>query len=188
MSSKIISKILNNKQLSETDRVRLIREWFKTEYRLKDIKDNKFLSLVSEVHDHDNLPLHFGEVNVGTSFNASYVRILEVNEGWHLAVSKESGKNFNVIHPNYEQAGSTAENLKHLNIVKSLLKSGSVNVPLAGVVYNPPAMGTQAVMSVRGLEETIVDEDALTEAPVSVSSVSQNGTTSLTINMDDYLK
>lgn len=190
--SKIINKILNDKNLDASNRVRLTREWLQTEYRLKDVKDVKFLQQLSEVHDHDNLALHFGEVNVGTAFEEGYIRIVEVNEGWHLAFSRKSGQDFVIVHPNHEKAGLTAENLKNVNIIKALVKKGSVKVAEnpAALGFTPPVVTSEAsVMTVSGFDEKVVDESALTDAPIATDNLGAPGsTTSLVINMDDYLK
>lgn len=180
--SKIINKILNDKGLDVNSRVRLIQEWLKTDYRLKEVKDRKFLEQISEVHDHDNMALHFGEVNVGTAFEAGYVRIVELEEGWHLAFSRQSGQNFSIIHPSYEKAGVTAENLNTLSIVRNLIKKGSVK----SLDIVAPAAESGAYMTVNGFEETVEDEDALVD---NFTTTGSNGpTTSISINMDDYLK
>lgn len=186
--SKIIEKILKDKTLTTGSRVSLIREWLKTEYRVKDVKDVKFLERLTEVHDHDNLALHFGEVKIGSAFSSGVVRIFEVNDGWHLGYSKQGGGDFAIIHPGYEKAGLEAENLKTLNIVKSLLKTGSVVSPAEVVAPVVNYSTTGSVLSVVGLEETVEPEDNLVESPVSSGSLLGSPTTSVSINLDDYLK
>lgn len=186
--SKIINKILNTPNLSLSDQTRLMKEWLQTDYQTKNVKDTKVLEALSSVHNHDNLPLHFGEVHVGSTFSAGYIRVVEVGEGWHLAHSREPGKNFTIIHPTYEKAGQTAENVKLLTLVKSLLAKGTlVNVPGTVTVTSPE---TTNQLVVKGLEEKpVTSENDLTNDTVNIADFGapKNGS-SITINMNDYLK
>lgn len=186
--SKIITRILNDKNLSESERVRLTREWLKTEYRIKDVKDIAVLTQLSLVHNHDNLPLHFGEVEVGSSFNTGYVRIVEVNEGWHLAYSRTPGKNFIIIHPGYEKAGVIAENLKTLNLAKSLFKTGTLpKINLPGETQQITPTSGLSQMVVTGLDETPVTDESDLKSSYTTDDVTGN-VSSINIDMSQYLK
>lgn len=182
--SKIINKILENPDSTTSERVRLGKEWLQTDYQIKNVKDIKVLEEAFNVHDHDNMALHFGEVYVGSTFTAGYIRVVEVGEGWHLAFSREAGKNFTIIHPSYEKAGQNQDNIKLLSLVRTLLSKGTlVQAAVA------PVQATESLL-VKGLEEKpVTDENDLTESYVNIADFgAPTVNTSVSINMDDYLK
>lgn len=71
------------------ERIMFTREWLEANYGIETVAKSAWVEQLSNVHDHDELPYHFGEVKVGTGFQNLWVQLIKNGSVWDLAVIKD---------------------------------------------------------------------------------------------------
>lgn len=161
------------------ERDRFARDWLKKNYRFEQVNSD-WVHLISDVHDHDNEPLHFGQVKIASAFTGLTTQLVKVHNVWHLAYLKGSSDVAIIVHPVSEGVG--AENEKNRLLVAQLVKNGSV-----------PKVTSPAVKAVTGASAALSDLLDASSAPVddlepkSAPLDDKKSTTSVSIDMSAYL-
>lgn len=178
MSYQTFNQILADEHVDNEERILFTKRWLKSSYGFGQA-DEQWVSLLSDVHDHDNLEKHFGEVVLATAFNSLTTRIVLVNGVWHLAVLKKSDSSWAPIHPKIESSYNEASNQKlRLNLF-NLLKKGKV---VAGQQTGQPSPVENIYASKDKAFEVAEDISS-----VPVSHVDAAKTKSVSIDLSQYL-
>lgn len=177
-----IKTIIENMEMSPEDRTKTTQEWLKTEYGAKEIKDPSFAANLSLIHDHDDLPLHFGAIKIGTAFSALYVRLVQSPHGWHIATSKtpEGGK-VKILHPKNDPAYNNPDNIIGIQELLKLLKTGTVTDD--GMHVGMKQQNEEIIVLPE--DSNTQDEDVLTDA-ITTDNTNLK-TTSVSIDMSKFL-
>lgn len=179
-----IKTIIENMNMTTQERQKLTEEWLQSEYNIKKIKDPFFARSLTLIHDHDELPLHFGAVKVGTAFSALYVRLVTTPDGWHLATSlTPDGNDVKILHPKNEPASRNPENIIGLQNLIKILTNGSVVDTGEHVNSLPLIQDEERTISLP--TENNTDEDILTEN-ITLND-SDKKTTSISIDMTKFM-
>lgn len=179
-----IKTIIENMDMSPQERQTLTEKWLESEYNIKNIKDPLFARSLALIHNHDDLPLHFGAVKIGTAFSALYVRLVTTPDGWHLATSRtpEGNETVKILHPKNEPASRNPENIIGLQDLIKLLKNGKV-VDTGEHSNSLPLQTDEEIIELPVEKNT--DEDILSEN-VTLND-SDKKTTSISIDMSKFM-
>lgn len=138
MVYKSFDELLNADTVDETARLRFTQQWLEESYGLKNF-DPVWANLLSAVHDHDNLPKHFGDIRVGSAFSALITQLVRLPDGWHLASKRHDNEDLVPIHPKNEGSFSHPANQALVLRLRQTLKNGKVVVPAGAVPeFNAP--------------------------------------------------
>lgn len=172
-------------------RLAFTRKWLKDNYNVVSANE-EWMTLLSDVHNHDDQPLHFGQIKIGTSFSAATTQLVKLHNVWHMGIIKQNSNEGAFIHPLREQ-NQNPENEKLRVLLSSLATSGKVvkPEPVYGVDYSAPAinMGTPDFSGpgVFQLPEPVAtEEDDLENNPIKVNS--ETKTKSVDIDLSSLLK
>lgn len=161
---------------NKESRVAFTSNWLKTHYRFSDV-NREWVELISDVHDHDNQPLHFGQVKIGTAFNAVTTQLVIVHNEWHLMMKKVNGEEV-LVHPIHEESRILGNDKNRLFLYEILRKGKVVaeKLPIQGATYiaNPTALDAFSDMP--------SDEAVSGSAPVS----DDIATTSVSVDLSAY--
>jgi hypothetical protein len=174
-------EIITAEKVDNEARQRFTRKWLRDEYGIEQY-DKDWLNQLSDVHNHDDLPKHFGQVRIGSSFSALTTALIRLPEGWHLAISKSDGESITPIHPKHESSYTNTENQKHrLHIIK-VLKTGKIIQ--TSNVSQYPIVDTDSFFEKKDKQNASTDSTSL---PIeAVTPVSQVKTTSVNIDLSSY--
>lgn len=159
------SEILNNPQkFDDRTRSKYTKQWLKDSYNIT-VADPIWVSALSTVHDHDGMPYHFGQYQVGSSFSLVLTQLVELPDGWHLAVARRDETELNPVHPKHEGSFMHPENQKLLLHLRQVLRNGHLQTPhpTATEVSAFPSVGSLDIFAQQDKKEA--EERA--DAPVS---------------------
>jgi hypothetical protein len=118
-------QIMEAEHVNATDRIQFTRKWLSQSYDIKNADEN-WITVLANVHDHDNLPKHFGAYKVGSSFSATMTQLVRLPDGWHLAIGADE-QNLTPIHPKQETGSySHPLNMKLRMQLTNVLKKGKL--------------------------------------------------------------
>jgi hypothetical protein len=110
---KNFDQIINSGRPSRLDRINFTKSWLRNNYDIVEVKED-FLDNMSDVHDHDNLAKHFGQIRIGTAFSSITAQIVKVENTWHLGVILKEGEQGQVLHPKSEASYAHPDNMKSI--------------------------------------------------------------------------
>lgn len=163
------------------ERVAFTREWLEANYGIEAVAKSAWVEQLSNVHDHDELPQHFGEIKVGTGFQNLWVQLVKNGSVWDLSVIKDLGDidKSRILLPHTAKKNLTEEDSAELANLKVLLGGRH-------------AHGVQAKEPGRFSELTQYETQQAGDEELSVplwSVLNLEGRTySVDIPLDDYLK
>jgi hypothetical protein len=120
-------QILNDPQVDEQARIQFTRKWLNQQYGIT-AYDTDWVNVLTAVHDHDNLPKHFGQPRVGSAFAALVTQLAKLPDGWHLAYI-DANDEMTPVHPKTETSYSHPENIKRRSRITTVLKTGKLLAP-----------------------------------------------------------
>lgn len=123
---KNFDQIINSGRPSRLDRINFTKSWLRNNYNITEVKED-FLDNLSDVHDHDNLAKHFGQIRIGTAFSSVTAQIVKVENTWHLGVILKEGGQGQVLHPKSEASYSQVDNMKSILLLKTIVAKGTVS-------------------------------------------------------------
>jgi hypothetical protein len=183
---KNFDQLLTAANVSQKDRIDFTNEWLKKNYGIEVPEGAKWADELSDVHNHDNLPKHFGQIKIGNSFQVRWIQLVKIGSTlWQLAVIKniEDAETQTLLTPlNRNPSG---ENTLLLDDLKELLKktSKTVSVNIVQKAGDPNATQFASLGSLA--PETMV------EGPNQINvdyPIWENTFDSIAIPLDAYLK
>ncbi len=72
------TELITADEVDEQARKFFTRGWLKTQYNINHQVNPEWADLITEVHDHDNLPKHFGKIQLASAFSASTLRLFKI--------------------------------------------------------------------------------------------------------------
>lgn len=183
MSYNSFDEILNAVTLNNAARVVYTRKWLEENYQIKN-PNAEWLSLFSDVHNHDNMPKHFGDTHMGTAFMKMDLILTKVGSTWHIGVSRKGDGRGELLHPKSEGASYTdAGNQKLRVALSSILKNGSLKQNTNSTVSTKQANLSDSIYHKED-EADRASSDFSPSAPVDNLNVK---TKSVDIDMSAYL-
>lgn len=192
---KNFDQVINAGRVDEFARVAFTKNWLKTSYDITDVKAD-FIDALSDVHDHDDLAKHFGQVRVGTAFSSVLVQIVKVENVWHLGAILKDGEQGSVIHPKAEASFTHPENMKVLLLLKTVLSKGTVSKGIShglktgsetdGTLYTPDVGIGYAEVYAKQDAEDFVNED-IVSVKSNPNDLGIGKTKSVGIDLSAYL-
>jgi hypothetical protein len=80
------TELLEADQVDEGARKLFTTRWLNTQYGIAENVNPEWVNEISAVHDHDNLPKHFGKIKLSSSFSSFHTQIVQDQNGvWRLA-------------------------------------------------------------------------------------------------------
>jgi hypothetical protein len=195
MTYKSFDEILNDETVNNTDRINFTRQWLKTNYGYNN-PNEEWVNIISDVHDHDNQPKHFGEVSIGSSFSVFKTQLVRVQEGWHLGVTRNNQTQGTILHPKTEPAGKEPENQKLTLALGQTLKTGKLIENVQQIVTTPVVSSTNNEVTIN-LDQNILyyEEDQEIAAQDDIQThriedpfLSSGKTKSVSIDLSSYLQ
>lgn len=175
--------------VNQKEREAFTRKWLRASYNIVNA-DELWVRLLSDVHNHDNQPLHFGQIRIGTAFSALNTQLVKENNSWHIGVAKPNATEGHIIHPLKERVADP-NNEKLRRQLEGIATTGKVVLQQTalpvydGVEYemNPTTVGDVFVLPEK---DEVKDDDAPQSAPISLDG--QTKTTSVDIDLSAFLK
>jgi len=187
MTYHSFDEILAANQINEAERIAYTAKWLENNYGIKN-PNPEWVTLLSDVHDHDNMPKHFGDTHVGTAFTRMDLILTKIGGStWHIGVARNGKGKGELIHPKSEASYSENSNQKLRLELIALLKNGKVQQTIGHT--NNATLATVTPVS----SETIYkkEDDEAREASNLGSSAPVNSlgakTKSVGIDMSAYL-
>lgn len=139
MAYRNFDELLEAKTIDEQSRLQFTKKWISDNYEITDPAAD-FIAAVSDVHDHDDLPKHFGQVTLSTAFSSVKVQLLRLPEGWHLGIQRDGQEDPTIVHPKSERSYRVTENYQHVQQLQQLLRNRKQAAPVQqfGVQYEEP--------------------------------------------------
>jgi hypothetical protein len=185
-----IDQMVNSDQIETNDRLQFIRKWLADQYEIKS-SNPQWLDLFSDVHDHDNLPKHFGQVKIGSTFAAAVTQLVRLPDGWHIAISNKNNEMV-PIHPKREGSYTHPSNQKLLLQLRQVVKGKVSQQPQlaaggTGVQSLSPAGALTAEDLYQAEDREIAEKDNLGPAVTSTTPFTQQKTQSVDIDISRFL-
>lgn len=179
------TEILSNPQkFDDRARSNYTKQWLKESYNIT-VADPIWVSAISAVHDHDGMPYHFGQYQVGSSFSLILTQLVEMQDGWHLAVARKGENELTPIHPKNEPSFMNADNQKLLLHLRQVLRNGTLQTPhpAATQVSTVPSVNSLDIFAQQDKEEAAQSVDA----PVSDTvGLLPGNTKSVSIDLSNF--
>lgn len=178
-------QLLEARTVDHKARIRFAQEWLRKNYGIN-TADAEWVDSLSNVHDHDNLEKHFGQIKIGTAFSMLVTQLVRVQEGWHLGVARKEGQQGVLLHPITEAASNDDEQKKLRLQLTQVVKNGKVkhdessNPPVA--VTSVPSLG-EDIYRTKDAAADILDEPV--SAPVTLDSTQK--TKSVGIDLSAFM-
>lgn len=183
MSYDSFDEILNAVTLNNAARVVYTRKWLEENYQITN-PNAEWLDLFSNIHDHDNMPKHFGDTRMGTAFMKMDLILTKVGATWHIGVSRKSDGKGELVHPKSEGASYTdAGNQKLRVALSSILKKGNLQRIPASDIASQQVSASDSIYQKED-EANRLASDFGSSAPVDSLNVK---TKSVGIDMSAYL-
>jgi len=166
-------QILNADVVDEQARIRFTQRWLSDSYNINSSVNPDWVAVLSSVHDHDNLPKHFGDVKVGSAFMAMSTRLIRLADGWHIGVG-QSDDSVLPVHPKYETSWSHPLNQKeYQRLIQGIRKGKVSNLVSSNPVQQSSAPAITIPEAAYESEEPSVSRDQITPTTqVKTNSVS----------------
>jgi hypothetical protein len=181
-------EIITANEVDRNARLAFARKWVKESYGIVDTKGD-WIDGLTDVHNHDNLPKHFGQIKLGTAFSTLNTQLVRYEGIWHIGIRTPKNDEGFVLHPANEQSSKTPANEKaRLNLLR-LVKTGTVqleviNMASQGTEYTPVAtLSGDDIYKQKDLEAAI-DDDVTS---YNVDNSQNKGTKSVGIDLSAYL-
>jgi len=182
---KNFDQIINDSDLSRLDRISFTGDWLLTNYGIRPSANPAWVEQLSDVHDHDNEPKHFGRINVGSSFESIQTQLVKLHGAWHLGIIKHGETEGVIIHPMSEKDALVGENEKLREKLYRIVETGKILKP--AIIIQAPALQTELPDPQKPyatLQDFAPQESEIDSRPVNDLNVK---TTSLEIDLNDYL-
>lgn len=179
-------QILADENVNDAERISFTRQWLRNNYGIAQY-DPEWVDQLTNVHDHDNMPKHFGEISVGSAFTTALLTYLvRLPDGWHLTISQAGNRDGTPIHPKTEASYTNPANQKARLHLAQVLKTGKVSKqPVQGATFNTQPQLTQSdLFAQKDAEAKVEDNSELSNDSVKPDSVIK--TTSVGIDLSQY--
>lgn len=176
-------QILNDKNLSEKDRISFTKSWLSKNYGVDSNANQEWVNILSDVHDHDNEPKHFGRVKLGTAFESIETQLVKIHNVWHIGIVKNNHEDSSVvIHSLNEVASQDEQNVKNRGQLQRLVKNGKL------ILIPATPSGVQILQPQTSfIPQTVTEfDDAPLSAPVTESDNVKLA--SISIDLTEYMK
>lgn len=185
---KNFDEIIGATEVDRNARLAFARKWVKDNYGIVDSKGD-WIDGLSDVHNHDNLPKHFGQIKLGTAFSTINTQLIRYEGVWHIGIRTPKNDDGFVLHPANEQSSKHPDNEKaRLNLLR-LVKNGTVqleviNMANQGTEYSPvTALSGDDIYKQKDLEAAT--EDDVTS--YNINDTQNKSTKSVGIDLSAYL-
>jgi hypothetical protein len=175
---KDFDQILNADVVDEKERIKFTQRWVADSYKIPSSMNPDWVAVLSSVHDHDNLPKHFGEVKVGSAFMVLSTQLIRLPDGWHIGVGQSDG-NFIPVHPSYETSWNHPLNRKEIQKLTQAVRTGKV-LNLASNNQPQPSGPTIIV------PETAYQSDEPEVSQDQITPTTQIKTSSVSIDLSNW--
>lgn len=184
------TELMTATEVDEQARKFFTRGWLKTQYNINYQVNPEWADLLTEVHDHDNLPKHFGKIQLASSFSSFYTQIVQDQNGvWRLAYTANiedtnAGKLVPLVN---DKNVSRVEFNQLRGHIKSIVTKNKVQTNL---IQPPPVVATVPELSfgdnvMRKLEEA---DSFAEESDLPSFYDPTQGTKTISISLDDLMK
>ena len=177
--------ILNADTVDTNERLRFAKRWLSKTYRIINV-NQEWLNILTEPHNHDNLPKHFGQVKISTAFVSLITQLVKIQNVWHIGIIKKNDSDGIIIHPTAEESGKTTQNEKNRLLLMSIARNGTVNKNM------PILQGTElSPVATLSPDEIYTAKDSSDNVKEDVSSYkldlsAPNKTRSVDIDLSEY--
>jgi len=83
-------QILRESNLNEVDRIIFTQQWLQKNYNIDVPINAQWVNELTGVHNHDNLPKHYGQLKLATAFENLWIQVTKINANtYRLAVIRD---------------------------------------------------------------------------------------------------
>lgn len=126
-------------------RIAFTKKWLKENYNISEANP-EWVEQISDVHDHDGQPLHFGQIPLASSFTSLTTQLIKLHNVWHIATLKPNSNDASVIHPLKENSKEANNEKNRINLAR-LAKKGTLvkaQAPVYGIQFDQAPVALNA--------------------------------------------